>query len=109
MKLKVRVELNHGRWVAHCPGCPSAMFIVVPGSKLSEYGPRPEVTTTPPLYVCPRCQNELSDGKPLKYEMPEGWEMIELSVSKRPEQNRNCLPHETVKDLQRENRERGVK
>jgi hypothetical protein len=108
MKLAVRVELNHGRWVAHCPGCPSAMFVVVPGSKLTEYGLRPEITTTPPLYLCPRCQNELSDGKPLNYALPEGWKKIELVVAKRPEQNRNWLPGQTLKDLQRENREHKV-
>jgi hypothetical protein len=82
--------MNHGRWVAHCPFCNSAEI------------------AQPPVFFCQDCRNQMMDNKPLPFEMPRYWRAIEEVLAVRPKINRNWLPGETLKDLQRENHEHGV-
>ena len=79
--------VNHGRWVADCPLCPSAQV----------------VDRGCPEMWCPQCE----PGGWFTVVFPEDASAIEVVLDMRPRiNNRNWVPGETVEDLVRENAER---
>ena len=98
-KGQVLAEINHGRWIANCPNpdCGGALV----------------VTAADPIFLCTECGNETNDGKPFNVVLPPNRAAIEAELMKRPllarkPKARNWKPGETVADLRRENRERGI-
>ncbi len=90
----VSAETNHGRWIAKCPYCPGAEL----------------VDPADPRFYCLSCYNEQAGGQYIKVKFPAGRGKIEAELLKRPNaENMNWLPSETLKSLQGENKERGVK
>jgi hypothetical protein len=88
---QVLAELNHGRWIAHCPLCAGAE-LVSPGV---------------PFY-CLSCGMRLNDGHVMQVEFPEDAEQIEAAVRTRAVANKNWVHGETVHALLEANRIKGV-
>ena len=86
----LKAEVNHGRWIVRCPYCA--------GAELADHAD--------PRFFCLSCYNVGSGGKWLPVQFPGDGRAIEGELLKRPEANRNWLPHESVEDLRRENAER---
>jgi len=86
-------QVNHGRWVAHCPFCDGAELV-----DLAE-----------PLFCCLSCDNAAAGGRWLMVQFPAPVEraLIEAALLARPAaRNRNWAPHESVTKLVDENRQR---
>lgn len=93
--IAARLEANHGRWVAHCPFCPSA--------QVASEGDR--------RLLCIACDNAPVGGAWVRVAWPSEPERraIEDALGRRADpRNRNWTPEESAEDLRRENRERGV-
>lgn len=93
----VPAEVNHGVWIWQCdcgaPGMPAPGGVVFHDQ---------------PVGWCPRCQNVDCGGlwRPLVVPTDRKRRMIERRLLVRPElENRNWLPSETTRDLDRENAE----
>jgi ribosomal protein L37AE/L43A len=79
--------VNHGRWVARCPFCPSAQL----------------VDPDDPRWFCARCENAFVDGAYTTVRFPGDVADVEAALCVRPnERNRNWLPGETAADLRAE-------
>lgn len=93
-EMTVEAEINHGRWICKCPFCKGA-----------EIADRQDKR-----FFCLSCFNKSIAGQWLKVEFPKDEKKIEIELSKRPKvENRNWIPSESVNDLRRENKERGIK
>lgn len=97
--VNVVARVDHGRWIADCPnaGCTGAEYVSVSGRQ---------------GFFCTECRNAAAGHLSIAVVLPEQAmrEQIDAYLSARPvPANRNWRPGETVKDLQRENRERGVR
>jgi hypothetical protein len=87
-------HVNHGRWIARCPFCPSAQH----------------VSKNDPRFFCAGCLNAAVDNRTVPVAWTDKHERIEELLGARPfVTTRNWFPHETLKDLARENKEHGVK
>jgi hypothetical protein len=87
---RVLAEVVHSRWLVRCPYCPSA-------SRVSAADPR---------FFCTFCGNEGEGFHAVVF--PDDREHVEALLSARPiRETRNWRPHETVADLQAENRQQG--
>lgn len=91
--------VNEGRWVADCPaGCGGALV----------------VTNDPAIFICPDCGSPENGNNWYAVVFPPDKATIErvllVRPSRRPDhaRTRNWLPWETVADLKRENRARGL-
>lgn len=86
----VEARVDHGRWIADCPSCPSAQ----------------DVTPADPRFWCPTCG---SGDVWHRVVFPKNRAAIEEVLDLRPlAQNRNWRPSETLADLKRENAEHKV-
>jgi len=87
-------EVNQGRWIVRCPACAGAE----------------NADPDEPWFYCLSCYNGAFDGRWLPVQWPAERAAIEVELLKRPQaENRNWLPPgESVADLRRENRERGL-
>ena len=83
-----------GRWIAQCPA---------PDCGGAEY-----VDFRNPVFMCCSCWNRHYNFKWLKVLIPSEKQVIEAELLKRPRPNRNWELHESVADLKRQNRERGI-
>ena len=92
---KLKAEINHGRWIVNCPAddCGGAMI----------------VSSLTPYFMCPYCANIINKGKWFNVNFPQDKKGIETILEKRLKKNRNWLPGETLEDLIKENRDRGIK
>ena len=89
----IDVYANHGRWIAECPDCHDAQLAV----------------RDDPRYMCNECGNASIGGVWRPVNWPKDVAAIEALLDVRPLSHaRNWAPGEKPKDLQRENRERGV-
>ena len=79
--------VNRGRWIVKCE-CGGA-------EKVWEEG----------LFMCQSCFNSSYGHKFRHTEFPRNRKAIETLLERRPLENRNTTPEETVADLSRENRE----
>jgi hypothetical protein len=86
--------VNHGRWIGRCPFCRSALL----------------VSFTRPLFFCAGgCYCEASGYQELPVIFPAAKNEIERLLSLRPSSvNRSWSIDETVRDLERDNRKRGI-
>jgi len=97
---EVSARINHGRWIADCAGCNSALV----------------VDLGQPVFMCVECGNAANDRKWLKVTVPRNRKAIETELLKRPMNgrnpaeavNRNWEPGETVTMLKQENTEHGI-
>lgn len=88
----IRAEINHSRWIANCPWCNGAEFVFI----------------DEPRFYCNSCDNDGQD-KYVRVILPTNRQGIENALNKRPRlENRNWRYQETIADLNRENRERGI-
>ena len=83
---KVKAFVNHGRWIAQCPGCNSA--VVQPAGDKK--------------YACSEC------GATHSVSWPKTSSEINTILAPRPLLNQNWLPGETLDDLRAENAAHGV-
>jgi hypothetical protein len=85
--------VNHGRWIAQCPWCPSAAYVSLSDRR----------------FFCCECYNFDVDGKWINVIFPEDAEEIALLLGMRPRhENRNWLPGETLEMIREENARNGV-
>jgi hypothetical protein len=97
---EVSARINHGRWIADCSGCNSAL--VVDLGQLA--------------FMCVECGNSNNGGKWLKIILPKNRKAIETELLKRPcngrnpaeAVNRNWEPGETLATLKQENTDHGI-
>jgi len=97
---EVSARINHGRWIADCAGCNSALV----------------VDLGQPVFMCVECGNAANDRKWLKVTVPRNRKAIETELLKRPWNgrnpaeavNRNWEPGETVAMLKQENTDHGI-
>lgn len=87
-------DINHGRWIARCPCCTGgAMYI----SKVDR------------TFWCMNCRNACSDYHPIRVVFPPDASERERIMLARPDPTtRSCLYNETIEDLAKENRLRGL-
>jgi hypothetical protein len=95
--LKIEAEVNHGRWVARCPFCPSAQV----------------VTPADPRFLCAGadgCANAPAEGAFVRVVFPAPAELaaIEALLAVRPAEARNWTRAESVDDLKKENKAHGM-
>lgn len=89
--LKARV--NHNRWIVDCPDCAGAEFVWL----------------DKPLMMCAECFNVAVERKWRRVVLPNNVAAIETVLKARPiPHTRNWVPGETVSDLKRENKKRGL-
>lgn len=91
-------RVNHGRWIADCPteGCGGAEFVSLAGQ---------------PFFCC-ECRNAATDNTPIPVVLPDEQtrDQVTVYLCARPDaETRNWDPEETVKQLQRENRDHGIR
>jgi hypothetical protein len=86
-------EVNHSRWLVHCP---------------NRCGEATVVSEAEPYYICVNCGSPENEGQFYRVKFPPQRQAIEQLLMKRPPGNRNWTHLESVADLARENRERGV-
>lgn len=91
-------RVDHGRWIADCPtdGCNGAEFVSLSGQP----------------FFCTECRNAATGNVPVPVVLPDEktCDLIARYLVPRPvPANRNWNPGETVKQLQQENREHGVR
>jgi hypothetical protein len=85
--------INHGRWCVSCPDCSGGEYVWLDS----------------PVTMCQSCWNAAVNGKWRRVVIPGNRVLIERVLMHRPvRQNRNWYPFETLADLQRENRDRGL-
>jgi len=101
--LRAWAYVNHGRWVADCPFCPSAELL----------GPLPLGGERPPrAFLCAECGNaSVADGLSIRIGWPrsEALAAIEALLGLRPDPiNRNWERRETPADLAQENAAHGL-
>jgi len=97
---EVAARVNHGRWIADCPGCNSALVV-----DLSEL-----------VFMCVECANAANDGQWFAVTVPSNRKAIESELLKRPMNgrnpseaiNRNWEPGETLAMLKQENTAHGI-
>jgi len=86
-------RVNHGRWIIDCPFCSGADFY----------------WQSSPFFFCTSCGNNYTD-KVIPVKVTKNKEKIEAILMRRPnEVNRNWELGETIKQLEWENKDRGVK
>ena len=93
-------RIRQGRWVVTCPavGCGGALL----------------VTADPALFICCYCGSPENGGRWYHVAFPADEAAIEAELLRRPARSalmaeqRNWEPHESLADLQRENREHGI-
>lgn len=95
--LKIMAEVNHGRWVARCPFCPSAQV----------------ATPTDPRFLCAGsdgCANARVRGAFVRvvFPAPAMLAAIEAVLDVRPAEARNWTPGESVDGLKKENVAHGL-
>lgn len=89
----VQAQINHGRWLAHCPFCAGAEM----------------VDPDDPRFCCLSCYNAAVGGKWLPVKFPRDAAKLEAELLRRPQrENRNWLPSETLAQIRAENKARGV-
>lgn len=97
--------VNDGRWVAFCstPDCHSAERLWPAGMiHATSTGIAYGITAAGMLH-CGNC------GMTSQVDFPDNRDKIDAVLARRPvPQTRNWLPGETVKDLERENKQHGV-
>lgn len=91
-------RVDHGRWIADCPtdGCTGAEFVSLNGQP----------------FFCTECRNAETGNVPIPVVLPDEKTrgQIDAYLSARPvPANRNWSPDETVKQLQQENRDNGIR
>lgn len=90
--------VNHGRWIVECPNCSSALVV-------SEQDPR---------FICVECGSPENRSCWYAVAFPADKADIEEALLRRPARDgfragtRNWETRETVADLRRENRQRGI-
>mgnify|MGYP001582552977 CR=1 FL=1 len=90
-----QARVNWGRWIVDCPHCNSAL----------------DVTSSDTMAICVDCGTEWFE---VVFPPPQQKRPIERALLKRPGNrakvfsNSNWTPGETVANLERENRERGI-
>ena len=90
--LKANARVNQGRWIVDCPFCNGAEALW-PGE---------------PWFLCGGCKNNDS-MLALKVVLPEDISLIEKALEKRTRyENRNWSPGETIRDLEIQNKQKGV-
>jgi ribosomal protein L37AE/L43A len=91
---EVYVSVNHGRWIARCPFCDSAMIAF----------------SEPRLFLCAECANQTVGGKavPVVWPSDSMRKQIETALQNRPVANQNWTPGEKIKTLIEENTLYGV-
>jgi len=83
--------VNHSRWVAQCPHCPNAMY-VMPGMP----------------FWCTNCLMTGNRGMAMEVDFLEEMDAIERVLLLRPDpKTRNWGPHETLDQLVAQNMEHG--
>ena len=86
-------EINHGRWIAHCPFCPGGAEFVGPEND--------------GLFFCCHCRNRKAGGDLIRVEAPPKKEQRDaerLLLDRPDDKTRNWKPKaETVADLRLEN------
>ncbi len=87
-KLKVRAEINAGRYIVKCPFCS--------GAELADKDDK--------RFFCLSCMNKEVNGEWIQVEFPQNDKKIEELLLKRPVENRNWLPGETIKKLESDNK-----
>jgi hypothetical protein len=91
---EVIAYVNHGRWVADCPFCASAMLCV----------------PHDPYFWCVECGNYNNQDAPMAVVFPANWPDIEQTLEmRRDARNQNWKPPETVDELVQENNDHGVR
>lgn len=100
----VAAKVNHGRWIAPCPFCGGAER-VWPNGRLQTS------KAVPFAYGIQDSRLHCGfTGHTAKVVFPVRAADIWKLLRRRPDiRNRNWEPHETLTDLQRENRDQGVK
>lgn len=89
---EVRAFIVRSMWVAQCPHCHDVSVAEVSAP-----------------FFCQVCAMQGNDHKPAKLIMPDNRNEIEVVLNRRPSpDNRNWELTETVEDLARENKARGV-
>jgi hypothetical protein len=92
-KLTVKAEINHGRWIVKCP--------FRSGAELAD--------KKDALFLCLSCLNEQIGGHWIKVIFPDEVAEIENELHKRKPENQHWQTWESVKDIKKQNKERGVK
>ena len=87
-----RARLNHARWIADCPFCKGAEI----------------VSAESPQLFCQSCGMKENGGHPMPVVFPGSRRQIEALVRGRPAENCNWEPHETKRDLWRDNQDHGI-
>lgn len=82
----VAARVDHGRWLADCPWCRSAI-LVAPGDP----------------FWCPDCGNAPVHGQDLQLVWPSERAAIDAALDRRLPINRHWFPDESVEDLELEN------
>lgn len=91
---EVQAYINHGRWVADCPFCASAMLCAPSDAR----------------FWCVECGNYNNQDAPMAVIFPRNWRDIEQTLLMRPDaRTRNWKAPETIDDLIRENQEHNVR
>ena len=95
---RVNALVNHGRWLAECPGaCGGALL----------------VSEAFPYFVCIDCGSPENLRRFYLVAFPPEKAEIEAALLKRPARTiveaANWMPNESVDDLKRENAERGIR
>lgn len=88
----VTVVGNHGRWVVECPDCAGAQV----------------ACRTDRRFMCNECANITIGGHWRPVAWPAEATAIDAELDKRPRQNQNWLPGESVKQLRSETIAAGV-
>ena len=87
-------RIEHGRWLADCPNCRGAE----------------NVTADEPVMYCCSCGNEHLEGQLAPVHFPEDKQRkkLERLLTKRPRQNQNWSPGESIEQLMAENTVHGI-
>ena len=84
----VKAFVNKGNWLVLCPKCGGAEYAWEEG-----------------WFFCCSCKHSYLRHKYRRLVFPEDRARIEELLARRPLENRNWTPNETVEDLERENKE----
>ncbi len=86
---EIEARIDHSRWICDCPNCGSAEFY-----------------SEDKLFMCSVCGNSNVEGKTMKVKLPKERKQIEDLLKDRPIKNRNWSPGETLKNLEKENKDK---
>ncbi len=89
----IEALVNHSNWLVRCPNPDCSEVTMVDQGE---------------LYWCPNCGSADNDFAPRTVIFPSHIKTITTLLAKRPRQNRNWEPGETLAQLKRENKERGL-